>query len=217
MTKANKAEILGYLAAEGNEYHYTRTYWRFYSRRGAAGRWYLIRYRQDAIEFTNLDLAIQRRFRNLLDKVYSIHKARFDNKGRIRIRPRRIVSELLAHSRLGSLSWQVPKAVINANRPIKAAWCRGYADGDGTVAKTAIYLDSANSVGLEQVRNLLQSIGIQSSLKGPYSKAPHLDRFSLVIYKDSLWQYAKCVGFIHPRKRYALAQVLKKAPVGRRF
>jgi hypothetical protein len=70
ISRADKAEILGYLAAEGNEYHYARTHWRFFPTRGLSGKWYLIHYKQDAVEFTNFDLTIQQRFLYLLGNVY---------------------------------------------------------------------------------------------------------------------------------------------------
>jgi len=208
MNRADRAEILGYLAAEGNEYHYAQTHWRFFPTRGLSGKWYLIHYKQDAVEFTNLDLAIQQRFLDLLDRVYGMDKARFDRKGRVRIRPRTVVSDLLSHSRLGCLSWQVPKAVMAGDCSPRAAWCRGYADGDGTVAKTEICLDSTNSLGLNQVQDLLQSLGIHSKVRGPYSREPYLDRFSLVIHKESLRQYAGLIGFNHPKKTHALTKPL---------
>ena len=54
MNRADRAEILGYLAAEGNEYHYAQTHWRFFPTRGLSGKWYLIHYKQDAVEFTSI-------------------------------------------------------------------------------------------------------------------------------------------------------------------
>src|SRR5207245_11397918 len=89
-----------------------RRIWRFFPTRGLSGKWYLIHYKQDAVEFTNLDLAIQQRFLDLLDRVYGMDKARFDRKGRVRIRPRTVVSDLLSHSRLGCLWWKGSQAVL---------------------------------------------------------------------------------------------------------
>ena len=129
---AEKAEILGFLAAEGNEYHYAKPLWRFFPARGSAGKWYHIRYRQDAVEFTNLEPMLQRRFLDLLVRVYGLQKSRFGSKWRLRIRQKRIVSDLLSYSRLGSLKWKVPSAVMCGKGNIKAGWCGGYADGDGT-------------------------------------------------------------------------------------
>jgi hypothetical protein len=211
----DKAEILGYLAAEGNEYHYSKTRWRFYPDRGRSGRCYLIHYRQDGIEFTNLDLKIQQRFQQLLTNVYGPQNIRFGSRWRIRIRQKHIVADLLGYSRLGCLDWTVPKAVNNSEDHVRAAWCRGYADGEGSVAKTQIELPSVNRNGLDQVQGLLQSLGISSTIGGPYSHKPHLDSFRLWIHKRFLSDYARLIGFNHPRKNFLLNQILNKSPVVR--
>src|SRR5205807_3045286 len=85
-----KAELLGFLAAEGNEYHYSRSHDRFFPDRGPAGKWYRINYRQNAIEFTNVEPVIQQRFYDLLVKVYGKQKSSFGSKYRIRIRRKQV-------------------------------------------------------------------------------------------------------------------------------
>ena len=109
----DKAEILGYLAAEGNEYHYTKTRWRFFSNRGVSGKWYLIHYKQDALEFTNLEPSIQQRFLRLLESVYGPQRVHIGSRWRVRIRQKNTVSDLLRHSKLGCLEWKVPSSLID--------------------------------------------------------------------------------------------------------
>ena len=211
-----KAELLGFLAAEGNEYHYSRSHDRFFSDRGPAGKWYRINYRQNAIEFTNVEPVIQQRFYDLLVKVYGKQKSSFGSRYRIRIRRKHMVSDLLHHSRLGSLQWQVPSEVLKSkDEKVKAAWCRGYADGDGTARPYEVDFDSTNRSGLEQVQDLLQSLGISSKLRGPYLRGPYLDRFTLAIPKKNLPRYAELIGFNHPPRKHRLHEALKKTPVDR--
>ena len=127
-----------------------------------------------------------------------------------------MVSYLLHHSRLGSLQWQVPSEVLKSkDEKVKAAWCRGYADGDGTARRYEVDFDSANRPGLEQVQDLLQSLGISSKLKGPYHRRPYLDRFTLTIPKKNLSRYAGLIGSNHPSRKHRLYEALKKAPVDR--
>jgi hypothetical protein len=121
------------------------------------------------------------------------------------------VADLLSYSRLGCLDWNVPKAVDNSEDHVRAAWCRGYADGDGTVAKSGIRLDSVNLAGLKQVKDLMQSLGINSNLRGPYSYRPHLDRFRLTIHKEALREYVKLIGFNHPKKNILLNEHFRGA------
>jgi LAGLIDADG DNA endonuclease family protein len=212
-----KAELLGFLAAEGNEYHYSRSHDRFFADRGPAGKWYRINYRQNAIEFTNVEPVIQQRFYDLLVKAFGKQKSSFGRRYRIRIRQKKMVSDLLHHSRLGSLQWQVPSEVLNSkNEKVKAAWCRGYADGDGTARPYEVDFDSANRPGLEHVQGLLQSLGISSRLKGPYHRAPYLDRFTLTIPKKNLSRYSELIGFNHPSRKQRLYEALRKeTPVDR--
>jgi hypothetical protein len=203
----DKAELLGYLAAEGNEYHYAKTRWRFFSDRSVAGKWYLIHYRQDAVEFTNLEPTIQQRFLHLLQSVYGAQRVHFGSRWRVRIRQKNIVSDLLRHSRLGSLEWKVPSSLMDSHDHVKAAWCRGYVDGDGTVGNRRVCLDSVNLSGLNQVKDLLESMAIKSKLNGPYRQLPHLDRYSLVVYNPSLRTFSQLIGFNHPSKKYRLNQL----------
>jgi LAGLIDADG-like domain len=130
---------------------------------------------------------------------------------------KKMVSDLLHHSRLGSLQWQVPsEALKSKDETAREAWCRGYADGDGTARPYDVDFDSANRPGLEQVQDLLQSLGISSRLKGPYDRAPYLDRFTFTIPRKSLSRYAELVGFNHPSRKHRLYEALRKeTPVDR--
>ncbi|HZF21376.1 MAG TPA: LAGLIDADG family homing endonuclease, partial [Dongiaceae bacterium] len=153
---------------------------------------------------------------HLLVKVYGKQKSSFGSRYRIRMRRKEMVSDLLHHSRLGSLQWQVPSEVLKSkDEKVKAAWCRGYADGDGTARRYEVDFDSANRPGLEQVQDLLQSLGISSKLRGPYHRRPYLDRFTLTIPKKNLSRYAGLIGFNHPSRKHRLYEALKKAPVDR--
>src|SRR5436853_1728187 len=139
--------------------------------------------------------------------------SRFGSRWRIRIRQKHVVADLLGYSRLGCLDWTVPKAVNKSEDHVRAAWCRGYADGEVSVAKTQIELPSVNRNGIDQVQGLLQSLGISSTVRGPYSRKPHLDSFRLMIHKKYLSDYARLIGFNHPRKNFLLGQILNKSPV----
>ena len=117
------------------------------------------------------------------------------------------------HSRLGSLQWQVPSEVLKSkDEKVKAAWCRGYADGDGTARPYEVDFDSTNRPGLEQVQDLLQSLRISSKLRGPYHRRPYLDRFTLTISKKNLSRYAELIGFNRPSRKHRLYEALKKKP-----
>ena len=211
-----KAELLGLLAAEGNEYHYSRRYARFLANRGPAGKWYLINYRQQAVEFTNVELALQLRVYQLLVMTYDGQKAAFGSRYRIRIRRKAIVTDLLRHTRLGCLEWRVPPEVMRSNYDhVKGAWCRGFADGEGTIRASEINLPSTNLRGLRQVQQLLKSLEIGSKLRGPYNHRPYLDSFALAVPKRHFLTYARRVGFNHPRKKRILSEILSTTPVDR--
>jgi len=200
----SKAELLGYPAAEGNECHRRSRYKRFYPNRGKTGKFYTINWRQDAIEFTNLNPVIQERFRELLLVVYGWTPPRFDAKWRIRIIKKAIVLDVLSLSALCSRSWRIPEIILNGNEQLKSAWIRGYADGDGTVGRT-VKLDSVNFSGIQKVHEMLKSLGIESSFLGPYSHG----RCRISIGKNSLKTYLEKIGFNHPQKLSRLVNLVQ--------
>lgn len=96
------------------------------------------------------------------------------------------------------------------NFKLKVAWLRAYFDGDGSVSliKKSIFAKSMNKRGLEEIKTLLKTLGINSHILGPYNGA-HV----LVINDKGL--YAKKIGFLSPEKLDKLNLIFNQTRSGR--
>ena len=157
-----KAELLGFLAAEGTDYVSTDNHWEFHKNRG---KFYKRERKRSFIEFSNTNDIILERFVYLLDRVYC-YRPSIKKNGNIRIRRIKVMNDLRRYSKFGSHKWSVPKSMLTSNVWLKGLYCRGYFDGDGTVEthKKEVRFDSVNYNGLLGIKSLLDSLGIKSSL-----------------------------------------------------
>jgi hypothetical protein len=116
-------------------------------------------------------------------------------------------------TRLGALksfTWFIPEEVISASSEVRTAWLQAFFDDEAhvSVPQKRIVLNMVNEKGLKQVQKVLGEFGINSNLRGPY-KCRQFFSYHLTIYRDSIANYAKFVGFNHPKKKRHLAQIVK--------
>ncbi len=112
---------------------------------------------------------------------------------------------------LKSFTWFIPKEVLSAGCEVRTAWLQAFFDDEAHVAvqQKRITLNMVNEKGLKQVQNLLNNFGIKSNLLGPY-KCRQFFSYHLNIYRDSIANYAKFIGFNHPKKKRHLAQIVSE-------
>jgi len=196
-----KAEILGFLSAEGCEVKYTTNYQYKDKRRPKA---YIYTSSFHRIIFTNKDPYLINRFIFLMKKVYN-YNAKVRSNGNIEINVKDIRDDLLKYSNFGSRRWSVPKIVFDGNLNIKKSWIRAYGDGDGSVEipRKRIFFKSVNLKGLKQVQILLKSLDINSYIRGPYANA-------YILITKEIKKYAKIIGFIHKKRLEKLNFLTKK-------
>lgn len=193
------SQILGYLAAEGCDYDRIDNHIGFDKRRNKAYKRHI---KRTIIEFSNTNQIIQDNFRGLIDKVFG-YSPKFSKKGTLRINRVEVVKHLRGYSRFGSKMWSVPKEILDSkDKILKSAFCRAFADGDGTVdiIKKEIRLDSTNKKGLKQIQILLKDLGICSKFYTFESRAR-------ITIKDIRSFYNK-IGFLHPEKQKRLKKLL---------
>lgn len=196
---AEKAEILGYLAAEGCKIEYKSNYKKFDKRRKKTYSFNEIKKR---IIFTNLDEEVCYRFSYLVKSVYG-YVPRKEARGDMLIHPNDIINDIIKYSDLKCKTWTVPKEVLSAPDDIKCAWLRGFADGDGSVGEYKVHLYSTNIPALTVVCQLLNSLNVKNKLYGPYKKGCANLRVDPISYSEK-------VGFYHPAKRKKLKQLVSK-------
>jgi hypothetical protein len=196
-----KAEIIGYICAEGNDNDNTGKYKEYDLRRR---KFYNRDYIKKEINFSNMDKTIQERFIHLMSIVYD-YPLKVYKRGSVYIKRKAVVEDLRKYTLFGSKRWNVPKELFEKKYyECAKKFIRGYADGDGSVdtTKKTVVFDSTNRVGLTQVGNLLEHLEI----KFRYNE--YNQRFRIVINEIELFQNK--IGFFHPGKKEKLESIIKK-------
>jgi len=195
-----KAEILGLLCAEG--YHNTSNVTSLdYDKRRK--KRYKRTKKLNIIEFTNKNESLLSYFQELMNKEYN-YTVNITNTGsclRIRMNKGKIVNNLLSYTDFGSEKWGVPKIIINGSDDIKIAFIRGFYEGDGgkpdrILQTLRIRMYSKNLKGLEQIKNLLGDLNIESHI---YKESKTRKLYTLNIFgKNSL----RFLNIIKPKFKF---------------
>ncbi len=182
MFSQNKAEIVGFLCAEGNYYNKFSDYLQYYPNRGKNGKHYKIHKRNIYIQFANFNQKILKRFYNLLEAEYNYSPRIYSD--RIKICRRDIIRDLIKCSNYGCLKWSIPKEIKN-NTNLAIRFLYGYFEGDGCSRENKIVFSSSNFNGLKQVRTLLDKLSINNTLQGPYFRKNREPEYFVYIKRDS--------------------------------
>jgi len=118
---------------------------------------------------------------------------------------KKIVSELM---KFPLKNWKVPDEVLKASKKCKIAYLRAFFDDEGSVTEPRkIKLYSENAFGIMQIRKMLLDFGIKSNVYKPSKRnVLELD----IGRKDSIFNFAKCIGFNHPKKRKKLELIVNE-------
>lgn len=167
-----KAEIIGFLCAEGCFYKYVTKYWEYHADRKKS---YFRVQKVRVLQFANNNKRLQRRFLFLLKKVYN-YALKFygpSNSMRITIKRRKVIDDLIKYSKYNSFVWKIPKEILFGSKKMKIAFLRGLFDGDGNYSivrkneiRARIY--SVNIKELRKVSKILFSFEIKNIIYGPY-------------------------------------------------
>ena len=123
-----------------------------------------------------------------------------------------IVKDILSLAKFGTYDWNIPEKLATLE---KIEWLRAFFDCEGYVHKKYIRVQSVNEKGLNEVKDLLESIRINSKM---YSHIPknkkHSEVFILNIgRKEDREKYLELVGFNHTIKFKKLQNQLEKNAV----
>ena len=99
---------------------------------------------------------------------------------------------------------------------MKKGWLKAFFDDESHVPKdrNRIELSTINKKGMEQVKSLLNDLGIVCKLTGPYDNNktnPNAKPFYRIrIYGEYLKKFAETIELSHPKKIQRLSQIIKK-------
>ena len=86
----------------------------------------------------------------------------------VRLRSKMVFEDLLRYADYFSKDWQIKSPLLNAEQEIIIEFLRALFDDEGSVIpqgkKAIVRLYSINAKGLEQVRNLVKKLGIESKI-----------------------------------------------------
>ncbi len=107
-------------------------------------------------------------------------------------------------------NWKVPEVIKIADDNIKCAYIRGFFDSEGEIDKRIgrVGATSMNLDGLKEVKNLLESLGIRSTIIKKKDTRPNTSqKYILRIHdKNSINLFKEMIGFTIERKQ----QILEK-------
>ncbi|MAF99470.1 MAG: hypothetical protein CMH61_02560 [Nanoarchaeota archaeon] len=187
------AEILGLLCAEGCHVLSHSSYWG----KDKGKKRYYKNQKSERIEFYNKDEKLLFHYKNLLLKEFD-YNPNITKHGKINICKVLIIRNILCHTALGHLKWQIPKSVTNSDKEIKIAFLRGFFDGDGT-ASGCVRMFSTNYPGIKQLSQLLNDLSFKHTIQGPIIKDGRKPSYIIQISRKEEERFLKGVDPISKR------------------
>lgn len=200
-TTPKKAEVLGYLAAEGEVIKRGRL------RRGN-DRSGLRLQREKYLFFNNTNPVMIERFQKDIEDIYESRPFYDERKKRCTVKRVAIIEDIERYGKFTSAEWFIPSEVRRDSRCL-SFWLRAFFDGDGYVENDKkwghkrIVLFSKNLEGLFSIKKALQVFGVVSIV---YPKTHKL----IISRSPNLTRFKEQIGFTHPRKKKALGEILER-------
>ena len=173
----------------------------------------IIRYNRKKIFMKSYRVRYTNNKINLLKEFKKDAKNAFDAKGWIRknecrIKSKEIFTTLKTLGASGSRSWYIPKEVFESKRIVRAEWLRAFCDDESTVdtENKRIRIKSVNFNGLNQVKNLFETVDIYSRITGP-----NIDgTWYLNVPKTEISKFAALITLGHTEKQRRILQILSE-------
>jgi hypothetical protein len=207
MTPA-KARVIGALMGDGYVKEYIRknktiqvtkdrTYFRCY------------RSRRTKVNYYSTEPSLIKQFSKDIFKVYGLKAKHYPKKFEVAVDSSKVFEDLTKY-KFGTFRWEVPIEILNGNDEIKCAWLQGFCDAEATVdiwskGCPRIKISTSNLKGAYQVMNLLSSLGIHTTLQGPYTGCYRI----CINRRGSMESYYNLINFNHEKKKQILKQYFK--------
>ncbi len=133
---------------------------------------------------------------------------------RIRTKCKIAYLDLSKIGKFGLYNWEVPLNFLK-NDKLKIEWLKAFFDSEGHVSNRDIRLQSVNEKGLQQIKQLLLDIGIESRMYKYERKNKHWNTNYIlsIIKKNHRKMYLNKIGFNHEIKLSKLKQIFPDATV----
>lgn len=133
-------------------------------------------------------------------KTYSITFLPSRNQYRVKVWDRRLIDFIMAQGDCSTRDWRIPNLIMNGEFELKRGFLNGFLDGDGYSHMRGKHVTlgfrSVNREGLEDMKELLASLGIHSEVFGKKV-------FDLIIYRlADARQYFNRIGITLTSKRH---------------
>ncbi len=167
-----------------------------------------IRIRYDIV-YWNYSRKLREEFQNDVKKAYRRKCVVIDDK-RVKVDGKWIFERLRFLGAGKSREWKIPDLILNGKDGIKREWLRVAIDDEGTITKYgAIRIRSVNRVGMEQLKDITNSINIKSHItpkNGKYNDGS----VYLAINKEDVPLLLSKVGYPkHEAKKAKLKKIFK--------
>ncbi len=174
---------------------------------------------QIALQAIDKDFVVK--FANCLKLVYKItpafseikvKKSNWSNKWQARICSKEVFNDIKYYGNFKTLEWTVSPEIKQSDTKIKASFLQGFFDSEGHVdiSSRRVNAVSINLKGLEEIKCLLDDIGIRATIKGGYEKRFNRKRLYFINVQDrkSVELFNNLVGFSIKRKQNRLTKLV---------
>ena len=158
------------------------------------------------IGFRNTNLILLKDFQDKFEKVFGVKPYLIEGQ-RCRLGSKQIYDRLTKEfGSFYSWEWKMPKL----NKKLSKIWLRAYFDCEGWITckshqNRCIGADCVNEIGINQIREALEKVGIKSKVK----KRNTRNIFSIFIFgRENLMGFNEKIGFLHPLKKEKLNEVM---------
>jgi intein/homing endonuclease len=182
------SEIIGLLCAEGSHVVASSSYW---GNDGGKPRYYK-NHKSNRIEFSNEDKKLLEHYQNLLKIVFD-YETKITKDNKVNICKKDIVDEIINHTELGHLIWNVPKTILGGDDISKIRFLRGFLDGDGSLTNNLVRFFSTNKNGLDNISKLLNDLGMKHTFQKPMMKKGRKPLYYIQLSRKEREKFLKLV------------------------
>ena len=128
-----------------------------------------------SIAYFNNNISLIKSFREDMFKVFNVKMTFLERKNRLQVQSIRIARALLALSKYGSREWRIPKIIKRSRRELKLEWIKAFCLDEGYLPsdRNWIRIKCMNFKGLNDLKDMLNSLNIKSTLTGPNCDASY--------------------------------------------
>ncbi|HJU14221.1 MAG TPA: LAGLIDADG family homing endonuclease [Candidatus Nitrosotalea sp.] len=169
------------------------------------GRKYHRDRRRYELGYCNTNEKLLREFSKDVLAVYKI-KVRKRKTTDLVFKSKRVFSRIKNLGGGDSHGWSIGEEIFGGRKIVKTFWLRAFFDDEATVDRTnsVIRVKSVNRRGLNQVRQLMDTVGITSNIIGPNCDSS----WYLTVPRRNLKKFQKTIGYNHPEKKLLLENIL---------